>query len=154
MKIQNYTSDYIEAITDVFYDAIHAIDDSIYTEAQKNAWAPLPRDYESWAGRLMFKRPYFAMDGQQLLGFIELDPDGYIDCMYTRPDYQRQGVGSALYEHLEGVAREKGLKHLRVEASLVARPFFESKGFAVVSENQVERKGELITNFKMERFLS
>ena len=153
MDIQNYKSEHIEAITDVFYEAVHAIDSSIYSDAQKNAWAPLPRDYESWAGRLMFKRPYLAMQGEQLMGFIELDPDGYIDSMYTHPDFQRQGVGSALYEHLAGIAREKGLKRLRVEASLVAKPFFESKGFQVLEENQVERNGELITNFEMERFL-
>lgn len=153
MHIENYKPEFVEAITDIFYESIHAIDESIYSEEQKNAWAPLPRDYESWAGRLMFKRPYLAMQGERLIGFIELDPDGYIDCMYTHPEFQRQGVGSALYEHLEGVARDKGLKHLRVEASLVAKPFFENKGFTVVSENQVERRGQLITNFKMERFL-
>ncbi|PWQ92635.1 GNAT family N-acetyltransferase [Leucothrix pacifica] len=153
MHIQNYKSDYNKAITDVFYESIHAIDTSVYTEAQKHAWAPLPRNYEAWAGRLMFKRPFLAMQDQQLLGFIELDPDGYIDCMYTHPDHQRQGVGSTLYEHLESVARDKGLAQLRVDASHVAKPFFEGKGFSVVSENQVARADQMITNFAMEKSL-
>lgn len=153
MHIQNYKPEFIEAITDVFYESVHAIDESIYSEEQKNAWAPLPRDYEAWAGRLMFKRPYLAMQDERLLGFIELDPDGYIDSMYIHPEFQRQGVGTVLYEHLLAVAQEKGFKRLRVDASWVAKPFFEGKGFAVVSENQVDQNGVLISNFAMERFL-
>ena len=153
MEIKNYTSDMARQVTDVFYESVHGIDSSIYSDAQKNAWAQLPRQYDSWVMRLMFKQPYVAMIGEQMVGFIELDPDGHIDCMYTLPDFQRQGIGSALYEHLLAEALKKRMKRLYVEASFVARPFFEGKGFNVVEENHVEREGETITNFTMEHHL-
>ena len=149
LEIKDYSSDMASQVTDVFYESVHGIDSSIYSEAQKNAWAELPRQYESWVMRLMFKQPYVAMQGEKMVGFIELDPDGHIDCMYTLPECQRQGVGSALYEHLLAQAKQKRMKRLYVEASFVARPFFEAKGFHLVEENQVERNGEIITNFTM-----
>ena len=36
-------------------------------------------------------------------------------------------------------------------ASITARPFFERRGWHVVKEQQVERRGVLLTNFVMER---
>jgi putative acetyltransferase len=153
VEIKTYTGDMARQVTDVFYESVHGIDSSIYNDAQKNAWAELPRQYDSWVMRLMFKLPYVAMIGEEMVGFIELDPDGHIDCMYTLPDYQRQGVGSVMYEHLLEEAKKKRMKRLYVEASFVARPFFEGKGFHFVEENKVEREGEVITNFTMELHL-
>jgi len=150
LEIKNYTSDMARQVTDVFYESVHGIDYSIYSDAQKNAWAQLPRQYDSWVMRLMFKQPYVAMVNEQMVGFIELDPDGHIDCMYALPEFQRQGVGSALYAHLLEQAEMKKMKRLYVEASFVARPFFEAKGFHLVEENQIDREGEVITNFTME----
>ena len=36
-------------------------------------------------------------------------------------------------------------------ASLTARPFFLARGYQVVREQQVERRGVLLTNFVMEK---
>ena len=153
MKILPYSSDMAGDVTDIFYESVHGIDSAHYTDAQKQAWAPLPRNYESWVMRLMFKQPFVAMVEEKMVGFIELDPDGHIDCMYTLPAFERQGIGSALYEHLLTEANNKNIKRLYVEASHVAKPFFAGKGFIIVEENQVAKGGELITNFTMERFL-
>ena len=39
------------------------------------------------------------------------------------------------------------------EASVTARPFFERRGFRVVSERRVWRQGVELTNFAMEKSL-
>ncbi|MFS1944996.1 GNAT family N-acetyltransferase [Vibrio lentus] len=70
----------------------------------------------------------------QVAGFIEFDGDGHIDCTYTHPNYQGQGVASALYQYVFKVAKSRGLSRLYVEASLVAIPFFEKWGFVVVKK--------------------
>ena len=36
-------------------------------------------------------------------------------------------------------------------ASITARPFFEKRGYRVVKEQQVERRGIRLTNFVMEK---
>ena len=65
----------------------------------------------------------------------------HIDCFYTHKDYQRQGVGKALYAHLLSVARNRGLSSLHVEASEIAKPFFEREGLRLEKTNRVERGG-------------
>ena len=58
-------------------------------------------------------------------------------------DWQGRGVASALCDALPAAR----ITH----ASITARPFFERRGWHVVKEQQVERRGVLLTNFVMER---
>ena len=39
----------------------------------------------------------------------------------------------------------------RTHASITARPFFERRGWRVVKEQRVERRGVALTNFVMEK---
>lgn len=86
-------------------------------------------------------------------GFIELEDNGHIDCAYTHPKYQGLGVMSALYTYVEDIAIQKSLKKLWVEASKVAKPFFETKGFVMTKENNVTRNNVILTNYTMEKIL-
>jgi putative acetyltransferase len=64
-----------------------------------------------------------------------------------------RGVGGLLYEAVEREARGKGLVRLSTEASITARPFFERRGFCIVREQTVSRRGVSMTNFFMEKDL-
>ncbi|MDF2183092.1 GNAT family N-acetyltransferase [Neptuniibacter sp. CAU 1671] len=126
----------------------------MYTPAQKEAWAPSPVDYAQWRVRLSTKKPFVAIIDNQVVGFIELEADGHIDCTYTHPNFQGRGVASALYDYLLAAAKAAGLKRLYVEASLLAKPFFEHRGFVLVKQNEVRRNGVSLINFSMEKYLS
>lgn len=154
MEIIPYSPGRARQIVDLFCRAVHAIDDSVYTRAQKLAWAPLPPDYVTWAARLAVKRPSLAVIDNRVVGFIELDPGGHIDCTYVDPDYQGRGVASRLYRQLETAATGCQLTRLHVEVSRAARPFFERMGFVMQGENVVERNGQLLTNFRMVKSLT
>ena len=117
MTIQPYTATRSAEIADLFHQSVHAIDPALYTPQQQEAWAPTPPDYERWSERLARKRPCLAIVEGRLAGFIELDADGHIDCLYTHPEYQGMGIASALYAHLEAEARSRQLSRLYVEAS-------------------------------------
>lgn len=80
---------------------------------------------------------------------MELDPDGHIDCAYVSPLFQRQGVASALLKHVIGVAKKQNIKQLYVEASIMAKPLFESFGFVIKHENQVVRNNIVLLNYTM-----
>lgn len=153
IKIQPFSADRANEIADLFYQSVHAICLSVYTAEQQEAWASTPPDYQQWSARLAVKQPWLAMLDDRVAGFIELDSNGHIDCLYTHPDFQSQGVASILYEHLLRVAKARGLSRLYVEASIVAKPFFERRGFIVNEENKLKRKGVTIINFTMEKHL-
>ncbi len=149
LTIRNYQPGDAREIADLFHDAIHAIGSEYYLPEQLEAWAPTPPDYAHWQRRLDMKQPFVAEMEQKIVGFIELDPDGHIDCMYTHKDYQRQGIAGQLYEHLKTVAAQQGIECLYVEASKLAKLFFATRGFYVVKENVIERRGQQLTNFSM-----
>ena len=153
MEISVYASEHAREIADLFHRAVHAVDPQIYSLEQQEAWAPSPPDYRLWAQRLERKRPWLALIDERVAGFIELDPDGHIDCLYVHPEFQRRGVAGALYAHLEFAALQRGLTLLYVEASQIAQPFFEKRGFHTLETNRVLRDGVLLVNHSMEKAL-
>ena len=154
MDIQTYSSERAREIADLFHQSVHAIDPSVYSPELKEAWAPTPVNYERWSERLNEKKPFIAVIENRVAGFIELDADGHIDCTYTHPHFQGKGVASTLYEHVLEEAKFRNIKRLYVEASLIAKPFFERRGFSVVKKNEVQRSGVSLVNFSMEKKLS
>lgn len=154
IRISKYEPVMTREIADLFHASVHGIEDIHYTPEQREAWAPTPPDYDGWSARLQAKTPWVATVGGRVAGFIELDPDGHIDCMYTHPDFQGCGIASALYSCVESHARTVRMDTLRVEASRTARSFFERNGFILVRENLVIMNGSDLRNFIMEKRLS
>lgn len=149
MEIRSYrNSDYVE-IADLFHDSVHAIDDSYYTKAQLEAWAPTPPDYELWKQRLALKEPFVALEGSKIVGFIELEENGHIDCLYVHKEYQGKGVASTLLQYLSNIAKTKGITNLHVEASKVAMPLFKKFGFELKKVNKVSLRGQSLLNYSM-----
>lgn len=151
--LTHYFPEYARDIADLFHSSIHAIDETIYTAEQKEAWAPTPPDYEFWCTRLSKTKPYLAVKNGEVVGFMELSDTGYIDCAYTLPEAQGSGVASALYAHIESVARHRKVSRLTLDASIIAKPFFEHRGFVLVGENSIARNGEILINYSMEKQL-
>jgi putative acetyltransferase len=74
--------------------------------------------------------------------------------MYVHPEHEGQGVASALLTSLELEARRQGVTRLFTEASIAAMPFFERRGFKVLTAQVVDFRGQQFTNFRMEKFLA
>ena len=149
MKIRDYRADDSNEIAELFHGSVHSLRAEGFCPAELEAWAPTPPDYSHWRKRLAEKKPYVAEWDGMIIGFIELEDDGHIDCFYTHRDFQRQGVGRALYSHLLGEAEARDIHDLYVEASAIARPFFEREGFRLEQTNRLERRGQILTNFSM-----
>jgi putative acetyltransferase len=153
IKIEPYTPDRANEIADLYHASVHAIDENIYTKVEQEAWAPTSPNYKVWVNRLNIKKPFLATIDGVAAGFIELEDNGHIDCAYTHPKYQGLGVMSTLCAYIEDIAMQKSLKKLWVEASKVAKPFFEAKGFVMTKENNVTRNNVILTNYTMEKIL-
>jgi putative acetyltransferase len=153
MLIRDYQPEDARALTDIFYDSIHQVAVEHYTPEQAHAWAPLPKDYDGWQQRLDGKPPFVAEIDGEIVGFITLESDGHIDWTYTHPGFQRRGIAGKLYQHLESVARDQGMARLYVEASYLARPFFEQRGFEVMQQNNTQRHGQTLSNWSMQKRL-
>ena len=149
MIIRPFKTTDAKDIADLFHGAVHSISPNIYSTEQLEAWAPTPPDYSMWAKRVERTQPFVATIGDIIVGFIELEADGHIDCLYVHRDYQRQGIANALFTYARKEAIKGGCKTLYVEASLLAKPFFEKRGFKVESENIVKRNHHELINYSM-----
>ena len=110
-------------------------------------------DQDSWSKRFQSHPTWLAFEGEDLAGFINLEETGHVDMLFVSPDYQRQRVAQKLYDVAQEQARSDGQKLMTVEASLGARGFFEKQGFSVLTEQKIERSGQILINFKMEKQL-
>lgn len=143
MILRAYRGSDLPAILSLFRDTVHTVCARDYTRPQLDAWAPAEPDAAAWDVSLRAHRTLVAEENGSILGFADLAEDGYLDRLYVHRDWQGRGVASALCAALPGARR--------THASITARPFFERRGWRVVKEQRVERRGVLLTNFVMEK---
>lgn len=141
------------AIAAIFCRAVHEIACADYTPEQCAAWSDTKPNLGHWEKRCERKQPFVGVVNGEIAGFLELDPDGHIDCAYVNPDFQRRGIMTGLVRHAIKVAAELGLRRLYVEASIGARYLFESLGFEVLTEQEIAIGEERLVNYRMEFML-
>jgi ribosomal protein S18 acetylase RimI-like enzyme len=138
------------AIAEIFSRAIHEVAAEHYTPQQCQAWSGRKPNPEHWRQRCETKQPLVYVIDEEVAGFLEVDPDGHLDCLYVHPSYARRGVATALVRQAIKTCFDSGVERVYVEASYCARPLFEKLGFATVKENLVTIGGEELVNFVME----
>ncbi|MEG2182627.1 MAG: GNAT family N-acetyltransferase, partial [Oscillospiraceae bacterium] len=89
-----------------------------------------------------------------IVGFGDMDNNGYFDRLYVHKDYQGKGIAAAIATELERLAEMQGILAFSTHASVTAKPFFEKRGYCVVRENKVIRNGVELTNFIMEKSIA
>jgi putative acetyltransferase len=149
--IRAYRPTDLDATVLLFQRSVREVASRDYSPAQVRAWAPECPELEAWARRLQTGHVSVCERSGVLVGFARIDDTGCLDLLYVHPQAQRQGVARALVDRLISWAASRGIRHLRSEVSITARPFFERAGFHVVKEQVVERQGVSLQNFRMER---
>lgn len=114
---------------------------------------PAARDLAAWSAQLAASHALAAECDGALAGFATRRPADVLDLLYVSPHFQRRGVASALCDRLEAACAADSFRTMTVHASRTARPFFEQRGYRVLAEQQVERRGVTLTNFRMEKTL-
>ncbi|HEY8601286.1 MAG TPA: GNAT family N-acetyltransferase [Thermomicrobiales bacterium] len=151
MEIREFRAGDEPALREVFFSAIHGTAAADYTPEQVDAWAPAEFDRERWAERMRGIAPFVAEEDGRIVGYADVQGDGYIDHFFVAATAGRRGVGSALMRMIHATAAERGITALYSNVSLTARPFFEHWGFAVEREQQPVANGVTMTNFLMRK---
>jgi putative acetyltransferase len=142
------------ALYGVFHSAIHCLAVKDYTQEQIDAWAPSPPDMEKWTARMRGTRPFVVEDSSRIVGYADLQNDGYIDHFFVSGDQARRGVGRLLMNQIHERAKELGIGRLFSDVSLTALPFFERFGFRLVESRIVVIRGVHLTNSRMQKSLA
>lgn len=138
-------------LRELYYHTIHQVNQQHYNAEQRAAWAPERYDENAWTMRIMQSEPFVALHNDTIVGFADVQPDGYIDFFFCHHAYQGKGVGKALMQHLLKTGKRQGIKRFYANVSLTAMPFFQHFGFNIVREQQVVVRGVALSNYLMER---
>lgn len=148
MIIRKYKSLDCKYLAELFYQTVHTINANDYTKEQLDVWATGKLDLEEWNRSFSRNDTMVAIKDDKIVGFGDIDKTGYLDRLYVHKDYQHQGIATAICDKLE---REFCVDKIVVHASITAKPFFISRGYKVIKEQQVVRKGISLTNYVMEK---
>jgi putative acetyltransferase len=150
--VRAYRPEDRDAVINVTVRAIRESAIRDYSPSQIDAWAGGDRIH-NWSA-LDDRLIWVGVIDEFIIGFADLKPSGHLDRMYVHPEYEGRGIASALLNRLEEAARCQGISRLFTEASITAKPFFERRGFEVLTAQVVEFRGEQFTNFQMEKHLT
>ena len=86
-------------------------------------------------------------------GYSSMNAGGYLHSMFVHKDWQGRGVATRLLAEVEDIAGRYGVGEITSEVSITARPFFERKGYEVVTAQKRKANKLELTNFVMRKFL-
>lgn len=151
VKLRKYESNDCAEIAELFYATVHTINARDYTKPQLDVWATGNIDRSAWDQSFLEHNTLVAEEDSTIVGFGDMDSNGYLDRLYVHKDYQGKGIATALVNGLEQQAIRQGVSFFTTHASLTAKPFFEKRGYRTIRVNQVDRNGIQLTNFIMEK---
>ena len=154
MEIRDFRESDAPALRAVFASAIHGTAAAYYTREQCDAWCPADYDVAGWARRIAAIAPFVAEEDGWILGYADVQGDGYIDHFFVAAEAGRRGVGSALMRRIHEAAAARGLASLHAQVSLAAQPFFTRWGFGIERVQEVETRGVTMTNARMRKVLA
>ena len=149
MQLRRYCQNDLAQMAELFYQTVHATCVGDYSPAQLSAWATGEIDEDSWHARYSASYTLIALQEDKIIGFGNMDSN-YLDMLYVHKDHQRQGVATALCDALEKAAAGNVIT---VHASITAKPFFEQRGYHVISSQTVICRGVEMINYIMEKDL-
>ena len=101
MFVRGYQMSDCKEITELFYNTVHTINAKDYTKEQLDVWATGQADLEKWNQSLQEHYSIVAIDNKIIVGFGDIDKDGYLDRLFVHSNYQGKGVATAICNQLE-----------------------------------------------------
>lgn len=152
--IRPYRPDDARALSALYEASVRELGAKRYSTAQIHAWASLTPSAERLDAKMQDGRVRLVSEDESgLLAFVDVEPDGHIDLLYAAPRAAGTGVADRLYLTAEQQAAKAGATRLYAEASELARPFFEKRGFVTTARRDFEVAGVPIHNFAVEKAL-
>ncbi len=146
--LRQYKTSDCRDLAQLFYETVHAVNAKDYTQEQLSVWATGYVNLEEWDKTLSDHYTVVAVEDEKIVGFGDIDTTGYLDRLYVHKEYQNRGIATAICSQLENaVYADK----ITVHASITAKPFFLSRGYRIIREQQVIRQGISLTNYVMEK---
>lgn len=147
--IRRYRAGEESSLFDVYFTAIHLVASHDYTPEQVQAWAPRDLDVDLWAGKMREINPFVADLNGEIVGYADVQSNGYIDHFFVSGKHPRRGIGSLLMKKILSEAASLSIPLLTSNVSRTAQPFFQRFGFVILEKRNPEIRGIVVPNAMM-----
>lgn len=137
----------------LFTAAILELTGEDYDLDQQEAWAAAAEDEAAFGDRLASLLTLVAVRAGAVVGFVAVKDNAHIEMLYVHPEAAGSGVGKALCDAAETLARARGTKALSVDASDTALGFFQHRGYVPERRNTVARGTAWLGNTTLRKTL-
>ena len=131
----------------LYFDSIISIDERIYSQEQKRAWASLAWDNKNFDLSINQGKGWLINKNEEIIAFATRYPNNRIALLYCKGDSQRKGYGTILLHKLEKESKEEGLSSLYTEASLLSYKLFLRNNWEIIRKEKI-----IINNIIFERY--
>ncbi len=135
----------------LYFDSILSIDERIYTQEQKRAWASQAWDNQIFNLSINQGKGWLINNERKIIGFGTRYPKNRISLLYCKGDSQRKGFGTILLHKLEKEAKAEGLTSLSTEASLISYGLFLKNDWEVIRKEKIIIKNIIFERYKMNK---
>lgn len=149
MYIRSYKEEDAPILRDLFWNTVHTVNAADYTMIQLDAWAPVEYDRNAWNQRFLDHTSFVVENDGHIVGFGDMDAQGYLDRLFVHKDHQNEGIGTMLCDALEALAT----KRVITQASITAKPFFAHRGYRCIQKQIVYVRGVAMENYWMEKII-
>ncbi|OUL19583.1 hypothetical protein BV378_32730 [Nostoc sp. RF31YmG] len=155
IKVRRCLPSDAESVLKVHRAAIHGTASSCYPKEIIQYWAsPItPSKIKAFANNTVIgeETRIVAEINGQIVGFgAVVVSNSELRAVYVSPKFGRSGVGTAILQELERLARERGLSELHLNASLNAEPFYQVNGYINEGfEEHILRSGRKMPSVRM-----
>lgn len=147
MDIRKYQRQDLKEMILLFHNTVQKINSKDYGPAQVNVWAKSidTIDENVWHQQFDSSNSFVAIKDDQIVGFINIYNNGYLDKLYVHHDYQQQGIATALCDIAESVITNS----IKVDSSITAYKFFLNRGYKLQTEEQKIINHVVLTRYKL-----
>ena len=153
MYIRKLLDDEYDKVIELIYGSVHVLCKDDYTDEQLEAWAPANFDKIKFQKALSDCYNTVMIERNEIVGFLSMEKDGYLNRLYTHKSHIGKGIASALLEDAEHWARENGIARMCLDSSKTAEGFYLKMGFSENGISVMERNGVVFKNKTMHKFL-
>ncbi|MCF1685921.1 GNAT family N-acetyltransferase [Tetragenococcus halophilus] len=148
MYIRDYTFSDKKETVKMIKQTIQEVNKNDYNKKQIVAWSSV--DEYSWRASLKGHSAVVMVNDRnnEIIGFADMDNNGYLDQLFVHKDFQNQTIASKLIDYLEKSIQSKKFSTF---ASITAKPFFIARGYEVIRTNIVSLRGQQFKNYYMEK---
>ena len=119
IRLRPYESADAAVTWEIFHAAVRCTGRARYSAEQVAAWAPDEVDADRWALRRTAAWTLVALDGERVVGFVDLTDGGELGMLFVHPDRARRGIATRLVSAVVAEAGRRGLPRVEVRASWV-----------------------------------